>query len=326
MARVWLPANLGGVVGLPAGFDAVATNDVPDDPDDLAEVEFYVPALDVPGLRSPRMKGRPLVERMPAYLDGMPRLKVLQTLSAGLNQIPMSVLSPDVTLCSAAGVHSGVVSEMGMTLILSSLRGIPDLLAAQRREHWLTEEWLREPPRTSLADHRVVIAGYGAIGESLARKLEPFDCEIVRIARHARPGVLAESALWDELPTADVVVLLMPLIDATRRIADAAFLARMKCGALLVNLGRGGLVDTDALLAELRTGRILAALDVTDPEPLPEGHALWRAPGVIISPHASGITTALVPRLAELVTAQLRRYADGEPLRNVVPLSTRSSM
>jgi phosphoglycerate dehydrogenase-like enzyme len=120
------------------------------------------------------------------------------------------------------------------------------------------------------------------------------------------------------LPDADVVILSTPLNEATRGLADARFLARLKDGALLVNVARGAVVDTEALLTELESGRITAALDVTDPEPLPQGHPLWHAPGVLVSPHVGGSTSAFWPRAKRLLAAQLTRFAAGEPLENVV--------
>jgi phosphoglycerate dehydrogenase-like enzyme len=170
----------------------------------------------------------------------------------------------------------------------------------------------------SLADRTVLILGYGSIGEALERRLNVFECDVIRVARRARAGVHPISELPELLPRADVVVLLTPATEETRGMVDAKFLARLKDGALLVNVARGVVVDTDALLAELSTGRIRAALDVTDPEPLPAGHPLWTAPNVLINPHRGGASTAFAPRVARLVRAQLERYVRGEPLINVV--------
>jgi len=164
----------------------------------------------------------------------------------------------------------------------------------------------------------VLILGYGAIGEALERRLTGFECDVIRVARSARDGVHPIAELPELLPRADVVVLLTPATPETKRMVDAKFLASMKDGALLVNVARGIVVDTDALLAELGTRRIRAALDVTDPEPLPAGHPLWSAPNVLINPHRGGASTAFAPRVARLVRAQLQRYASGEPLINVV--------
>ena len=174
----------------------------------------------------------------------------------------------------------------------------------------------------------MLIVGYGAIGAALEARLTPFEVEVVRVARSARPGgqgpevtgpvVYGVAELPALLPDADVVVLLVPLTDATRGLVDADFLARMKPGALLVNVARGAVVDTDALLVALNEGRITAALDVTDPEPLPPDHPLWSAPGVLVSPHVGGASSAMWPRAYRVVREQLDRFAAGEPLANVV--------
>jgi phosphoglycerate dehydrogenase-like enzyme len=164
----------------------------------------------------------------------------------------------------------------------------------------------------------VLIIGYGDIGAAIERRLLPFEVDVVKVARTARDGVHAMGELPALLPDADVVVLVVPLTDETRRLVDATFLATMKDGALLVNVARGGVVDTDALVAELATRRITAALDVTDPEPPPPGHPLWTAPGLLLSPHVGGPTSAFAPRARALVREQLTLFAEGRPLRNVV--------
>ena len=164
----------------------------------------------------------------------------------------------------------------------------------------------------------MLIVGYGAIGEAIERRLLPFEVEVVRVARSARDGVHGIDELPALLPDADVVVLVVPLTDATRGLVDAGFLARMKDGALLVNVARGAVVVTDDLVAALHSGRITAATDVTEVEPLPSDHPLWRAPGLLISPHVGGASSAMWPRAYRLVRDQLQRYADGAPLVNVM--------
>ncbi len=168
------------------------------------------------------------------------------------------------------------------------------------------------------ADRRVLVVGYGAIGAAIEARLRAFECEVVRVARTARDGVHAIAELPELLPTADVVILIVPLTSETRGLVDAGFLAAMKQDALLVNLARGAVVVTDDLLAALHDGRVRAALDVTDPEPLPADHPLWDAPGVLISPHAGGASTAMWPRAHRLVREQLARFVAGEPLVNVM--------
>ncbi|MFW6090916.1 MAG: 2-hydroxyacid dehydrogenase [Actinomycetota bacterium] len=241
----------------------------------------------------------------------MPRVRVIQTLTAGYEHV-LPYLPPGVTLCNARGVHDASTAELAVALTLASLRRIPEFVRAQEREEWAFGRY------DALADRTVLVVGYGSVGAALERRLEPFECDVLRVARTARHGVAGYDSLPALLPHADVVILTVPLNDETRGLADASFLAAMRDGALLVNVARGGVVDTDALLAEVSAGRLRAALDVTDPEPLPAGHPLWSAPGVLISPHVGGNTTAFDPRARRLLLSQLQHFAAGEPLANVV--------
>ncbi len=248
-------------------------------------------------------------------LPALERLEVVQTLTAGVDAVRPAVPEP-VTLCSGRGIHDASTAELALTLVLASLRGIPDFVRRQDEGAW-TPQW-----RPALADKHVLIVGYGAIGEAIEARLTPFEVSVTRVARTARDEprpVHAITELPDLLPQADVVVLILPLTDETRGLVDAAFLARLRDGALLVNVARGPIVDNDALLAELATGRITAAIDVVDPEPLPPESPLWRAPGLLISPHVGGASSAMWPRAHRLVRDQLHRFAAGEPLANVVP-------
>jgi phosphoglycerate dehydrogenase-like enzyme len=262
------------------------------------EVEFYVPPY-----------------RFSATDNGMllhlPRLKVVQTMTAGVDHVRPYV--PDgVVLCNGRGIHDASTAELAVALVLASLRGIPDFVRSQDAGAWQPQVL------PSLADRRVLIVGYGAIGEAVERRLAGFEVEITRVARSARGGVHAFSELPDLLPRADVVVVVVPLTAETHGMVDADFLARMPDGALLVNVARGPVVDTSALLAELRGRRLMAALDVTDPEPLPAGHPLWSAPGLLVSPHVGGASSAMWPRAYRLVRDQLERFACDRPLRNVM--------
>jgi phosphoglycerate dehydrogenase-like enzyme len=189
---------------------------------------------------------------------------------------------------------------------------LPRFIAAQAAGTW--DYAVSE----SLAGQRLLIVGYGSIGEAVERRLVPFEVTVERIARRARPGVLSMDDLPSALPKADIVVLLVPVTPATTGLVDARFLSQMHDRALLVNAARGSIVDNDALLAELRSGRLRAALDVTDPEPLTAGHPLWSAPGLLLTPHVAGATTQAIPRAMAIVRDQLARYAAGEPLLNVV--------
>lgn len=262
------------------------------------EVVFYVPRYMGP------VSDLELMSRMP-------HLQVVQLLTAGFDTV-VPHLPPGVTLCNAGGVHDASTAELAMGLILSSLRGLDDCARAMPTGTW------DDSNRTSLADRTVVVVGAGGIGTALRDRLIPFEVDVTLVGTRARAGVLGAESLMGILPGADVVVLAVPLNEITRSMVDTRFLAAMSDGALLVNVARGAVVDTDALTAEVAAGRLRAALDVTDPEPLPAGHPLWQLPGVLISPHIGGNSTAFLPRARRLVAAQLDRYHRGEPLASVV--------
>ncbi|MEV0791181.1 2-hydroxyacid dehydrogenase [Kribbella sp. NPDC050459] len=302
VVKAWLPWEdpAGFLGGVPDGFD-VDFYAGGERPTSLDEVEFYVPSY---------MGGGDVFD----VIRDMPALKVVQLQTAGFEHA-QSRLADGVTLCNARGVHDASTAELAVGLILASFRNLPRAIRDQERQVWPGSY---DEVDDSLADRTVLILGYGAIGEALERRLTGFECDVIRVARSARDGVHPIAELPELLPRADVVVLLTPATPETKRMVDAKFLASMKDGALLVNVARGIVVDTDALLAELGTRRIRAALDVTDPEPLPAGHPLWSAPNVLINPHRGGASTAFAPRVARLVRAQLQRYASGEPLINVV--------
>ncbi len=255
---------------------------------------------------------------VPSYMAGewafeamrlMPDLEVCQLHTAGFEHA-LAHLPEGVTLCNAAGVHDASTAELAVGLILARLRRIDDMARAMPSGDFIHDRY------DALADKRVVVVGAGGIGQALARRLEGFECEVVLVGRTAREGVRARAELDELVREADVVVIAVPLDDSTRGLVDGAFLARMRDGSLLVNVARGAIVDTDAILAE--AGRLSFALDVTDPEPLPPEHPLWRAPGVIISPHVGGNTTAFLPRIGRLVREQVERWESGSPLRNVI--------
>ncbi|MEU6547574.1 2-hydroxyacid dehydrogenase [Streptomyces sp. NPDC046859] len=306
-ADVWLPLRPDEIDGLPAGPAYRFWDGGEDYPADPADCAFYV----VPYMKEPAVGQRPLPE--------MGAVEVVQTLSAGTDHVEPGLrhLRPGVRLCNARGVHEASTSELTLALILASLRGIPDFVRAQDEGEW------RGGFRPALADKNVLIVGYGSIGAAIEDRLIPFEvARVARVARSARTTARGPvhplTDLSALLPDADVVILSTPLTEATRHLVDDGFLACMKDGALLVNVARGGVVDTKALLAEVETGRITAALDVTDPEPLPPAHPLWRAPGVLISPHVGGPTSAFLPRAKRLLVDQLTRWVNREPLRNVI--------
>ncbi|MEU9271306.1 2-hydroxyacid dehydrogenase [Streptomyces sp. NPDC048251] len=306
-ADVWLPIPPEEIEGLPEGPNYRFWNGEEDFPADPADCVFYV----VPYMKPAGLGQRPLPE--------MTSLEVVQTLSAGIDHVvpALASLRPGVRLCNARGVHEASTAELTLTLVLASLRGIPDFVRAQDRGEWLSGF------RPALADKNVLIVGYGSIGSAIEDRLAPFEvARVARVARSwrttARGPVHPIAELPALLPEADVVILCTPLNDSTLGLVDAEFLARMKDGALLVNVARGGVVDTKALLTEVESGRLTAALDVTDPEPLPPGHPLWSAPGVLVSPHVGGPTSAFLPRAVRLLVDQLGRFVNREPLRNVI--------
>ncbi|MEU2061514.1 2-hydroxyacid dehydrogenase [Streptomyces sp. NPDC013455] len=308
---VWLPIPPEEIEGLPEGprylfWDGGDDGEQPF-PGDPAECAVYV----VPYMKRWPVRAHPLTR--------LTNVRVIQTLTAGVDDMTarLSDIAPGVRLCNARGVHETSTAELALTLTLAALRGIPGFVRAQQQERW---EGGFHP---SLADKSVLIVGYGAIGAAIEDRLAPF--ELARLARVARSRRTTARGLVHPitdvlslLPEADVVILCTPLTEATRGLVDAGFLARMKDGALLVNVARGPVVDTGALLAELERGRITAALDVTDPEPLPPGHPLWQAPGVLISPHVGGPSSAFLPRARRLLVDQLTRWVNQEPLRNVI--------
>ena len=253
----------------------------------------------------------PTSSAMAERLSTLPDLQVVQVLSAGVDWVEDHV-PEGVTLCNAGDTRSPAVAQGVVAAILADLVGFQRAEAARLERSW--EHW---QPR-ELAGKRVVIVGHGSIGRAVERRLTPFGVRIGRVARSARPGVEPVERLADAVEGADVVVVLAPLSESTRGLVGSAEIARMKEGALLVNAGRGPVVDTDALVAAVREGRIRAALDVTDPEPLPEDHVLWTLDGVFITPHNSGDTPEAELAAQALARAQMLRHRAGLPLHHVV--------
>ncbi|GAB3475797.1 2-hydroxyacid dehydrogenase [Nocardiopsis coralliicola] len=293
--RVLVPweQNLSSV---PAGMDGVLF-DGEGDPEGLDDVVFYVMPYGL-GQRTD-------------LLERMPRLQTVQLLTAGYENV-LDVLPEGVVLANGRGLHDASTAEHALALMLASQRDFPQWSRDQAAHAW-------NPHYTrSLAGSRVLIVGYGSIGAAIERRLLASECEVVRVARRARPeeDVHAIGDLHRLLPEADIVVLVTPLTEQTRGLMGAAELALLRDDALVVNVGRGPILDTAALLAE--KGRVRAALDVTEPEPLPSSHPLWNAPGVLVTPHVAGGSDAFYPAARSFVDAQLRRWGAGEPLANVV--------
>ena len=297
---IWVPTAevAAGLDGLPGADVEVVAPDGAPLPASADRVEFYVPAF-FPGPAGI------------AAMRQMPRLAVVQTLTAGVDRL-LGDLPAGVTLCNARGVHDASTAEWVVAAMLAAVREFPLFAREQAARRWAYHF------TDCLAGKTVLIVGYGSIGAAVERRLAGFEVEVVRVARTARPGVATVSDLPGLLPGADVVVLLAPVTPETVGMADAAFLARMKDGALLVNAARGSLLRTEALVGELQRGRLRAVLDVTDPEPLPAGHPLWTLPGVFITPHEAASTPVSVERMISHVRDQAARFLNGAPLLNVI--------
>jgi phosphoglycerate dehydrogenase-like enzyme len=307
----WVAAGLAGLAGVDVevvalGRDMGETGDIGPVPvpASVGAVEFYVPSF----FPSPASS---------AVLGEMRALRVVQALTAGVDWIRPHV-PPSAALCNARGAHDASTAEWVVAAMLGALRSFPLFSTEQAAGRWAYQG------TDQLATKNVLIVGYGAIGAAVERRLAGFEVSVRRVARRPRPGtpgpgeVAGLADLPSLLPEADVVVLLVPYTPETRGLADSAFLSRMKDGALLVNAARGAVVDTAALVAEVASGRLRAALDVTDPEPLPPGHDLWSLPGVFITPHVAASTLVSRQRAARLVRDQAEAYLRGEPLRNVI--------
>ncbi|MFC0647188.1 2-hydroxyacid dehydrogenase [Cellulomonas phragmiteti] len=248
-------------------------------------------------------------------LHDLPRLRYVQLPSAGYEHARPH-LPPGLVLCNGRSVHDAGTAELAVGLTLAVQRDLPRAVRAMGEGRW------DNPFGPSLADRRVLVVGQGSVGRAIVARFRPFEVDVVRVASTARDDedghVHGVDELLDLLPDADVVVLAIPLTRASHHLLDARALGRMKDGALLVNVARGKVVDTPALLAELERGRLRAALDVTDPEPLPADHPLWRAPNVLVTAHQGGNTDATAPRVAALVRRQLTALLAGEPPVNEV--------
>jgi phosphoglycerate dehydrogenase-like enzyme len=302
---VWVP--LAPVAAALDGIDGISVEVVDPDaidaegaelPASAAKVEFYVP---------------PLFPRRPAIaaLAAMPSLRVVQTLTAGIDVL-LPHLPPGAVLCNARGQHDSSTAEWVVTAMLAAIRKLPFFIGEQKAGRWSPAF------ANSLAGQTVLIVGHGSIGQAVERRLAGFEVEIVRVARTARDGVHPVTDLSALLPRADVVVLLAPVTPVTIGMVDAAFLAAMKDGALLVNGARGTLVRTDDLVTELASGRLFAALDVTDPEPLPAGHPLWELTNALITPHAAATTWRSAAAVVGFLRDQIQRQIGSDPLLNVI--------
>ncbi|MET0705149.1 MAG: NAD(P)-dependent oxidoreductase, partial [Mycobacterium sp.] len=241
----------------------------------------------------------------------LPDLRLIQTLNAGFEQW-LPLLPDGVMLSNGRGAHGGSSAEWAVAALLAVYR---DLAAFHR--HQSDGVW-RPKVTETLIGKRVVVLGAGDLAVNVAARLAPFEVDVQLVGRHARPGVHALADIDELLPSADAVVVMLPDNDATHHIVNADFLARLRDGSVVVNAGRGGLVDTEALVAELTTGRLRAALDVTDPEPLPPQHPLWSAPGLLLTPHVAGSTAGAWERAWAVALQQITAFAAGDVPPNLV--------
>ena len=282
----------------PAGITLLSPENFPLDTSDLSQIDFYVPLY---------MGGAKAL----SYAAQMPNLKTLQMLNAGYDDA-LAYLRPGLTLCNARGVHDASTAELAVGLAIASRRGFPEFMREQIAGRWSHH-------RTSaLSDSKIGIIGYGSIGKKIAKNLSGFEVSVTAFTQSGRDGSLTIDQLDAHLPELDIIILILPLSDSSRHLFNAKRLAAMKDGALLINVARGPVVETDALVKELNSGRIFAALDVTDPEPLPTGHPLWSAKNLLLLPHVGGNSDAFVPRGRALVESQLQLLAAGAPLEHVV--------
>ena len=318
MVRVGVDENLADelLVDFPAEAEIVRLGRTVPEP---VEVDFWI----LPFYRKDAQKALP-------QLRG---LKVAQSLMAGVDWI-LPWLPPNVTLCDGRGIHDTSASELVLGMILASMKRFPLYRDLQAKHQWrgfatVTDGFLSEPGPArgqytvlaeDLSGKTVLIVGYGSIGAAIEARLNPFGVSVLRVARSARdvPKVSPVSEMEALIPRADIVVLIVPLTAETRGLFGERQMSLMKPGALLVNAARGPVVDTDALVRALQEQRIRAAVDVTDPEPLPEDHPLWSAPNCLITPHIGGSTPEFIHRAFRFAALQVRRFAAGEPLENVV--------
>jgi len=318
MMRVGVDENLAPelLVDLPPEAQVVR---IPRRPSEVMDVDFWI-------LVFARRDAKDTFEQLRG-------VKVVQSMMAGVDWIS-PWLPKDIVLCDGRGIHDVSASEWVLTATLAALKRFPRYRDLQLRHEWkgqasVTDGFLNEGGAQvgqyqvlgeDLAGKTILIVGYGSIGAAIEARMNPFGVTIIRIARSARPedDVVAIEELHRHLPNADVVVLIVPLTQATLGLIGAAEIGLMKRGALLVNAARGPVVVTEALVEALQEHRIRAALDVTDPEPLPPGHPLWSAPNCLITPHVGGSTPEFIHRAFRFGAEQVRRFIAGKELENVV--------
>ncbi len=299
------------LVSLPGGDLREALGEMPDGVEFVEwNMQHSAPSSSIDIVVPPYMGGTKLLFQL-----GNVNTRLVQSQSVGYDGVD-KVLPVGHVYANAASVHEASTAELALALILAAQRGIPEFVRAAERGKW-------EPSQhPSLADRNVLLVGYGGVGRAIEARLLPFETTVTRVARTSRSDergrIYAMDSIAELLPLADIVIVVVPLSDATTHLVNDEFLALMVDGSLLVNVARGPVVDTDALLVHAKSGRLRFALDVTDPEPLPDGHPLFALPNVLISPHVGGASTAMMPRMARLLREQIDRMIRGDDPINVV--------
>jgi phosphoglycerate dehydrogenase-like enzyme len=305
---VWLPYEPKELDGLPEEFSYLYW-DGQDDmlPGDPAEVRFLT--------AYPGTQGYASLVRL---LSQTRSLEVLQLLSSGYDYLEphLGLLPAGARLSTGRGVHAAATAEHGVALLAATMRGLPDFQRQQADGRWLPRRY------TTLGGKRILVVGQGAVGIAVSDLLSAFGCHVVRLARSARTAagtvIHGPGSLSQLLPTVDAVILCAPTTPETFGMFDEGVLALLPTGGVLVNIGRGELVDTSALTREVASGRLRVALDVTHPEPLPADHPLWHLPGALMTPHIGAFTDIFEASSQQFLVQQLRRYARGEALLNTV--------
>lgn len=319
MIRVGYSANLSAELfrGFPQGIELIP---LPRELDHDVDIEVWIPD--------------PYPTRNRHIVPHLRGVKLVLSMMAGTEWIP-AAMGPHVTICNARGAHNISTAEWTLSAILTMLKHFPLFLEVQRSGEWkrrfqATAEYENltgdtrplYPPvmLEELTGKTVMLVGYGSIGKDIERILEAFHVELIRVARTPRenPTVHAVRELDSLLPKAQVIILILPATAETQHLIDAHQFSLMRRGTLLVNAARGPIVNTDALVHALESRRIRAAIDVTDPEPLPLGHPLWKCPNLLITPHVGGSSPEFARRALKIAADELRRYMAGEPLLNVV--------
>jgi phosphoglycerate dehydrogenase-like enzyme len=319
MLRVGYPASLAIELfrDFPEGIELIP---ISDKLNREAEIDVWIPdPFPTRAMRAwPRLRG----------------VKLIISMLAGTEWIP-PLAGPHVTICNAQGAHNIATAEWVIAAIMAMLKYFPLYIDVQRSGVW--KRRFDAPPHYAaitgdatpfhppvmleeLAGKRVLLVGYGEIGKEIEQMLAPFRVELTRVARSARrePKVHAATEIDALIPSADIIILIVPATDETRGLIGPAQFALMRQGALLVNAARGPVVYTDALVEALKAGKIRAAIDVTDPEPLPEGHPLWSCPNLLITPHVAASSPQFAANALRIAADEVRRYISGEPLCHVI--------